>query len=131
MDASNKLETPKREAWLRIGRFALPIFLGMVVLLGLGIYLLTREDPLKTAYEKIEKGMSTQEALQIVGRPEDLIIATTPEFQNVVFVMPQQHVWLNENFELEILTKDDRVVLKELYTVGEPFFDRLRGWLGL
>src|SRR5262245_55421098 len=70
MDTGNRLETPKREAWLRTGRYAIPVFFGLVIFLVLGIYSWTREsrDPLEIAHEKIEEGMSTQEALAIVER---------------------------------------------------------------
>jgi hypothetical protein len=73
MDTSNKLETPKREAWLTIGRYAIPILLGLVVLSVLGIYLWPRPSrhPLEIACEKIEEGMLNEDAIDIVGRPPD------------------------------------------------------------
>ena len=123
MDASNRLEIPKREAWLRIGRFAIPTFLGMVILLVIGIYIwsIVPRDPLEIAYEKIEEGMPTEEALAIVSRPEELDLFDWE---------PGKHWWLGNKCALEIQTSEGRVIRKELFFLRETFFDRLRRWVG-
>jgi hypothetical protein len=125
MDASNRLEIPKRAAWLRIGRVAIPMFLGLVFLLVLGIYIRSSvpRDPLEIAYEKIEEGMPTEEAMAIVSRPE--------EVDDLLNWEPGKHWWWGDDAcALEIQTSDGRVIKKELFFFRETFFDRLRRWVG-
>jgi hypothetical protein len=129
MDATNNLEIPKREAWLRIGRFAIPVFLGFVVLSVLGIYLWPREarDPLKTAYEKIEEGMSAQEVREIVERidvPAGTI--TTEEYGSSIIIFD------SDQGKLIIISSDGLVEKKEYHDfTGKSLFHRVRRWLGL
>jgi hypothetical protein len=125
MDPRNRSEIPKREAWLRIGRFAIPIFLGLILLSVLVIYLWPRvpRDPLEIAYEKIKEGMPTEEAIAIVSRLE--------EEPDLLDWEPGKHWWWGDTCILEIQTSEGRVIKKELVFWRETFFDRLRRWVGL
>jgi hypothetical protein len=130
MDASNRLEIPKQEAWLRIGRLAIPIFVGLVVLLVFSIYSWTRDsqDPLKTAYERIEEGMPTQEARKIVEGidvPAGTITGTE-EFG------PRIIMFEGDKGKLIVFSSDGLVEKMEYrdYT-RQSLFHRLRRWVGL
>src|SRR5262245_9222564 len=129
MEASNRLERPKREAWLRISRFATPIFLGLVILLVPGIYFWTREsrDPLEIAHEKIEEGMTTEEALAIVGRI-DVPAGTIRKMDEGSMAIS----FSSERGVLGIRAKDGLVVGKSYYLrPRNSFFGRLRRLVGL
>ena len=127
MDASNRLETPKRKAWLRIGRFAIPIFVGLVILLGLGIHVWSRgRDPLEIANAEIVEGISTKEARGIVGRldvPAGTIMRWQDDADIMVFNSGQGH--------LVIEARDGCVTKKTYNKFGRVTFrNRLRRWLG-
>ena len=128
MNATNSPEIPTREAWLRILRYATPIFLGMVILLGLGIYIWSKgRDPLEIASEKIEVGMPTQEALEIVWRldvPAGTIGRGKRDQEPPILFQSDQGL-------LALESMNDRVVKKEYAEFHyESSFVRLRRWLG-
>jgi hypothetical protein len=130
MDARDRLEIPERETWLRIGRFAMPVFIGLVVLLGLGIYILSSvpRDPLEIACEKIVEGMSTEEAIAIIGRPRD-----DAHFWPDIGRRPITHeIWDGKIGRLEISSCDERVVYKRFqpYRMSPTPWQRIRRWLG-
>jgi hypothetical protein len=130
MDAINRLGIPKREEWLRIGRYAIPILLGLVILLVLGIFLWSSvpRDPLEIASEKIERGMSTNEAREIVERL-DVPAGTIRGREHDPNIM----IFHSDQGLLLIHSMDDQVI-KKTYNSGfrrKSFFDRLRRWLGL
>src|SRR6516165_2082055 len=129
MDASNKLEIPKREAWLRIRRYAVPIFIGLVILLVLGTYFWTREsrDPLELACEEIEEGMAIHEALGVVKRtavPPWTISRT--EIRRTEDD-PGMMIVYSDKGRLKIIHSGDGLVVKKGYREfhRESFFDRL------
>src|SRR5262249_26533091 len=95
----------------------LAIFFGLILLLVVGICLWSRvpRDPLEIAFEKIEEGMPTEEAMAIVSRPE--------ETDDLLYWEPGKHFWWGDTCALEIQTSDGRVIKKELFFLRETFFD--------
>jgi len=132
MDAIKRLEISKREAWLRIGRYALPIFLVVAIPLVLGIFLWSSvpRDPLKTACEKIEYGMLSKEVQEIVGHTKVSSWWSSRREMDGVGMM----VFDSDQGELMIIqTSDGRVAKKEYreFRRRETFFARLRRWVGI
>lgn len=135
MDARNRLETPIRGAWLSNGRFAKLIFLGLVIFSVLGIYFWSSgpRDPLKIVNEKIEMGMSTQEARGIVLQDLGIVKSIDVPVRRGRDQADGrgQMTFYSDQGVLVIDSMDDQVVKKvHIERVRVSVFDRVRRWLG-
>jgi hypothetical protein len=113
---------------------------GLLTLLASALYLWSsrpQRDPLAVAYEKIEEGMLTNEAIAIVGREGDSGGFTWDINGDPREMTFDEWFGFDDSHELmcklEIRSRDGRVVKKNLesYRKTESAWERIRRWLGI
>jgi hypothetical protein len=113
------------------------LVIGLIALLMIGLFVFGRYEfvrmtrprhPLEIACEKILEGMSTEEAIAIVGRaPDDSPVSSPGGSMDFA-------VWYDDGHEsyLEVVCSDGRITLKHFISnreEPETLMHRLRRWL--
>ena len=107
--------------------------LACLALAGLYAYAWFNRDPLAVAFDRIEEGMSLQEAIDAVGRQPDMSYAVVNGY---IITGERVALWGFEgDVRLGLVTENDVVSKKMLDLNSKTFFDMpiawIRNWLNL